>query len=206
MDDSKQQLGESLTAAVRRLRAMERRFENDSNFKERYVAFMQDYQDLGHMEPIPEAEIQVDCTRSYYLPHHGVVKEGSSTTKLRVVFDASCVTTSGASLNDLLLDAPNINTDIFDIMMEFRFHEVVFTADAVKMYRQILVHPDDRDFLRVVWRSSPDKPIQHFRLRTVTYGLKNSGFLAMAALKKAADEYEGKYPEAAERIKKKHLR
>ncbi|XP_062710724.1 uncharacterized protein LOC115256684 [Aedes albopictus] len=171
MDDSKQQLGESLTAAVRRLRAMERRFENDSNFKERYVAFMQDYQDLGHMEPIPEAEIQVDCTRSYYLPHHGVVKEGSSTTKLRVVFDASCVTTSGASLNDLLLDAPNINTDIFEIMMEFRFHEVVFTADA------------------------------HFRLRTVTYGLKNSGFLAIAALKKAADEYEGKYPEAAERIK-----
>ncbi|XP_062700456.1 uncharacterized protein LOC134284909 [Aedes albopictus] len=183
MDDSKQQLGESLTAAVRRLRAMEHRFENDTNFKERYVAFMQDYQDLGHMEPIPEAEIQVDCTRSYYLPHHGVVKEGSSTTKLRVVFHASCVTTSGASLNDLLLDAPNINTDIFDIMMEFRFYKVVFTR-------------------RRVWRSSPDKPIQHFRLRTVTYGLKNSGFLAMAALKTAADEYEGKYPEAAERIKK----
>lgn len=70
------------------------------------------------------------------------------------------------------------------------------------MYRQVLMHPDDRDFQRVVWRSSPDKPIQHFRLRTVTYGLKNSGFLAMAALKKAAEEYEGRYPEAAERIKK----
>ncbi|XP_065094995.1 uncharacterized protein LOC135716231 [Ochlerotatus camptorhynchus] len=202
MNDSKQQLGDSLTAAVRRLRAMERKFETDSSFKERYVGFMQEYQDLGHMELIPETEILVNCTKSYYLPHHGVVKEDSTTTKLRVVFDASCATTSGVSLNDLLLDAPNINTEIFDIMMEFRFFEVVFTADAVKMYRQVLTHPDNRDYLRVVWRSSPDKPIQHFRLRTVTYGLKNSGFLAMAALKTAAEEYKGKYPEAAERIMK----
>ncbi|XP_018316822.1 uncharacterized protein [Mycetomoellerius zeteki] len=35
---------------------------------------------------------------SYYLPHHPVFKETSTSTKLRVVFDGSCKTTSGISL------------------------------------------------------------------------------------------------------------
>lgn len=49
------------------------------------------------------------------------------------------------------------------------------------MYRQVLVHPDDTDYQRIVWRISPKKAIQHFRLLTVTYGLKNTGFLASGA-------------------------
>ncbi|XP_038116638.1 uncharacterized protein LOC119768917 [Culex quinquefasciatus] len=201
LDDSKCKLGESLNAATKRLRAMERKFQRDPNFKERYVAFMREYQKLGHMEEIPETEVQADCTKSYYLPHHGVVKEDSSTTKLRVVFDGSCATTTGVSLNDLLLNAPNVNADLFDVLLRFRTYPVVFTADVEKMYRQVWVHRDDTDYQRIVWRESPDEPIRHFRLLTVTYGLKNSGFLAMSALKKAAEDFEQHYPGAAERIK-----
>ncbi|XP_062703957.1 uncharacterized protein LOC134286361 [Aedes albopictus] len=202
MDDSKLKLGNSLVAATRRLRCMERRFENDSDFKQRYVAFMREYQELGHMRIVPPAEVDVDCSKAYYLPHHGVVKEDSITTKLRVVFDGSSATTTGVSLNDILLDAPNINADLFDVLLRFRSYPVVFIADIEKMYRQVLVHPGDTDYMRIVWRDSPDKPIQHFRLLTVTYGLKNSGFLAMAALHKAAEAYESTYPEAAERVVK----
>uniref|UniRef100_A0A1B0DP93 Peptidase aspartic putative domain-containing protein n=1 Tax=Phlebotomus papatasi TaxID=29031 RepID=A0A1B0DP93_PHLPP len=40
----------------------------------------------------------------FYLPHHAVFKADSSTTKTRVVFDASCKTTSGVSLNQILHD------------------------------------------------------------------------------------------------------
>ena len=163
---------------------------------------MQEYLRLGHMQLIPDSEVAVDCTKSCYLPHHGVIKEESLTTKLRVVFDGSCVTTSGASLNDLLMNAPNINADLFEALLRFRSYPIVFTADVEKMYRQVLVHPSDTDYQRIVWRDSPDKPIQHFRLLTVTYGLKNSGFLAMAALKKAAEEYGNQFPDAAERIKR----
>ncbi|XP_058446192.1 uncharacterized protein LOC131427220 [Malaya genurostris] len=202
MDDSKLKLGNSLIAATRRLRCIERKFDSDSNFKKQYLSFMQEYQDLGHMEIVPPTKIDVDCSKSYYLPHHGVIKEDSITTKLRVVFDGSCSTTTGASLNDVLLDAPNINADLFEVLLRFRSYPVVFIADIEKMYRQVLVHSDDTDYLRIVWRDSADKPVQHFRLLTVTYGLKNSGFLAMAALHKAAEVYEMIYPEAAERIKR----
>ncbi|GFW63059.1 integrase catalytic domain-containing protein [Trichonephila clavipes] len=39
----------------------------------------------------------------YFLPHHGVINDNSSTTKLRVVFDGSFKSTNGNSLNDILL-------------------------------------------------------------------------------------------------------
>ncbi|XP_070066930.1 uncharacterized protein [Drosophila virilis] len=39
----------------------------------------------------------------YYLPHHCVLMEDSTATKLRVVFDGSAATTSGHSLNDALM-------------------------------------------------------------------------------------------------------
>ena len=39
---------------------------------------------------------------SYDLPHHGVLKPQSKTTKLRVVFNGSSKIQSGKSLNDIL--------------------------------------------------------------------------------------------------------
>lgn len=45
---------------------------------------------------------------SVYVPHHAVVRESSSTTKLRVVFNASCKTRNGTSLNDYLLIGPKL--------------------------------------------------------------------------------------------------
>ena len=56
---------------------------------------------MGHLEKVPIQELET--SRNYYLPHHCVTKRSSSTTKLRVVFDASAKTTSGLPFNDYLL-------------------------------------------------------------------------------------------------------
>lgn len=45
---------------------------------------------------------------------------------------------------------------------------MVLTADVEKMYRQVLVAPDDLDLQRIVYRSNPQEPLAHYRLRTVT--------------------------------------
>lgn len=64
-----------------------------------------------------------------------MTKETSTTTKLRVVFDASAKTNTGESLNDQLLIGPKIQEDISNILIQFRFHKYALTADVEKMYR-----------------------------------------------------------------------
>lgn len=54
------------------------------------------------MEYVDAEENNVSSS-SCYLPHHVVININSTTTKFRVVFDASCKTRFGFSLNDILL-------------------------------------------------------------------------------------------------------
>lgn len=69
---------------------------------------MYEYITLGHMEL---AEHAVPENRCYYLPHHAVYKESNSSTKLRVVFNASAKTNTNVSLNDVLLKGPCIQEE-----------------------------------------------------------------------------------------------
>ena len=56
-----------------------------------------------------------------------------------MVFDASAKSSNGVSLNDTLLVGPTIHPPLIDMLLRFRLHRIVFTADAdvSKMYRAI---------------------------------------------------------------------
>ncbi|XP_062557760.1 uncharacterized protein LOC134222612 [Armigeres subalbatus] len=96
-------LGSSKEIATRRFFALERRLQANPKLMEAYSAFIEEYhQLLNHMREVVDEEIFVSCI-SYYLPHHGVEKADSTTTKPRVVIDASCSTHSGISLNQVLM-------------------------------------------------------------------------------------------------------
>ncbi|XP_063384445.1 uncharacterized protein LOC134670571 [Cydia fagiglandana] len=75
---------------------------------------------------------------------------------------------------------------------------VAFTCDIKGMYRQVLVHPDDRDYQRILWRQHTDDPIREFRLRTVTFGVSSSPFLAMRCIWKLAEETKTSHPVASQ--------
>ena len=81
---------------------MENRFQRDQKFKTVNHAFMQIYLDSGNMSLVGELSY-IDFSsieRYYFLPHHGVLKESSSTTKLRTVFNGSYKVDGAVSLND----------------------------------------------------------------------------------------------------------
>jgi hypothetical protein len=101
---------------------------------------------------------------------------------MRVVFDGSATSKSGLSLNDIMLKGPKMQPDIFNILLRFRLHRVALTADVEKMYRQVLVSEDDCDLQRIVYRSQPEEPLRHYKLKTVTYGTKSASFLATRCL------------------------
>ncbi|GFS49707.1 DUF1758 domain-containing protein [Trichonephila inaurata madagascariensis] len=72
---------------------------------------MEEYLTLGHMELVPKNDYAKK--EAYYLPHHAVLRDSSTTTKLRVVFDASAKSTTGDSLNDLQWLGPRVQRDVY---------------------------------------------------------------------------------------------
>ena len=88
-------------------------------------------------------ESEAESKPGFFLPHHPVIREESSSTRVRVVFDASCKSASGLSLNDIMLAGPTIQDDLRSIVMRSRLHPIMLIADVAKMYRQIRLHPED---------------------------------------------------------------
>ena len=139
------------------------------------------------MEVIPEEEVPVEPSKSFYLTHHAVLKELSSTTKLRVVFDGSALTTNGDSLHGNLMVGAKQQDDIFGILLRFQLHAVALSADIEKMYRQIALSKEAKDFHRIVWRPDPNEELQHLRMTRVAYGIRSSSYHSIRSLRSVAD-------------------
>ncbi|GBM16132.1 hypothetical protein AVEN_163150-1 [Araneus ventricosus] len=145
-----------------------------------YRNFVKEYVELGHMQIIGA------------MSHHGVYRADSSTTELRVVFDASAAFTSDVSLNNCLLKGGVVQDDLFSILLRFRKHKVSFTADVEKMYRKIWVNPDNCNFQRNLWKNrSCEEPSLYTLL---TYGNKSAPYLATRVLNELATDERKKFP------------
>ncbi|XP_065083901.1 uncharacterized protein LOC135706259 [Ochlerotatus camptorhynchus] len=185
-------IGESKPTALRRFTMLEGRFASKPELKTNYDSFMEEYLSLGHMRLVQGNE--PSDVPAYYLPHHPIIKEASTTTKTRVVFDGSSKTTSGFSLNDALCVGPVIQDDLLTLVIRFRKFIVAVIADIAKMYRQVLIHPDDALLQRIIWRFSSSYHLSIYELLTFTYGLAPSSFLATRTLQQLANDEGHSYP------------
>lgn len=187
-------MGKSKNIAISQFLQLERRLSKNGLLASRYNDFINEYKNLGHMTVASKDE------KGCFLPHHGVLREQSSTTKLRVVFNGSQKTSTGYSLNDLMHKGPNLQKDIQALLIKWRSYKYVFTADIEKHYRSIWLSEDQHHLQKIIWRG-PDNKLQEMSLRTVTYGTKCAPWLAMRTLKQLAIDDGHKYPEAAEVLK-----
>ena len=179
-------LGNSSNTAMNRFLSMEKRLSHNQALYTDYKKFMEEYEMLGHMSKLEDSMVPKS---NFYIPHHCVLKPSSETTKLRVVFDGSCKSSSQVSLNDIMFVGPTIQNDLLITLLRFRCHRYGLTADAVKMYRQVMVHPDDRHLQLIFWRDDKSKPVCTYTLNTVTYGTAAAPYLAIQSLQYAAERY-----------------
>lgn len=193
------QLGNSLSKATQRFLSLEKRFHKDPKLKVEYKAFIDEYLALGHATYVEPNE-NIILTNRYILPHHCVVREDKLTTRYRVVFDGSMKTTSGLSLNDIMLKGSRVQPELFDIIARFRTFRYVLTSDIQKMYRQIRVNPRDRILQNILWRDDPSLPLRCIELQTVTYGTNCAPFLATRTLNDLANQGQGSFPLAADTL------
>lgn len=128
-----------------------------------------------------------------FIYHHPVIKEDSATTQLRVVFNASCLTSNGTLLNNHLLIRPKLQKDITAIISRWRGYHYVYTADIAKMFRQILIDPADIDYQQILWRDAVSGPVKHYQLLTVTYGT-SAPYLANRVLQQLARDEGSRFP------------
>ncbi|CAH2100530.1 unnamed protein product [Euphydryas editha] len=177
-------LGNTHAIALRRFLNLEKKLQANPTLRSKYVDFMNDYLNLGHMSPCHPSTFA--NKPHFYIPHHGIFKAGSD--KLRTVFDGSSKSSNGVSLNDCLHTGPALQQDVVDIIMSFRTHPVVFSTDIRKMFRNILIHPDQRQYQLILT----------YALNTVTYGLRSSPYHAIRTLLQLADDEGHRFPQAAQ--------
>ncbi|XP_066259137.1 uncharacterized protein [Euwallacea similis] len=199
--DKSLKLGESKSIALSRLKNLEKKLEKNEELKKQYVDFMNEYETLGHMTrqgPIGNDDSMPNS--SYFLPHRAVVKD-SITTKCRVVFDASCKTSSGVSLNDTLMVGPVVQDELYAILLRLRLRKIVLSTDIKMMCRYIKIQDSERDYQKILWRANSRDPVSVYRLNTVTYGTSSAPFQATRCLVELARQNENTYPRTSEIMK-----
>ena len=157
-----------LTATLAKLRKNPTLLETYSNT----IAEQERLQIIEEVDPSKESEVG----RTYYMPHHAVIKENRETTKVRVVYDASSKE-QGVSLNEALERGTTTFTDLFAVLVRFRSYKVGLLADIEKAFLSIGVKEEDRDALRFLWTEDPhdeNANIRHMRFARVCFGIISS--------------------------------
>ncbi|XP_065658389.1 uncharacterized protein LOC136082904 [Hydra vulgaris] len=118
-----------------------------------------------------------------------------STTKLRIVFDAS---SNSPSLNDCLEKGPCLLPMLIDILIRFGTYKIAVASDIEKAFLNIAVNKNDRDFLRFLWfhnvNNSNPKVIS-YRYSRVLFGMNSSQFLLLVSIMKHLYQYKHCDPE-----------
>ncbi|XP_031348292.1 uncharacterized protein LOC116174498 [Photinus pyralis] len=130
------------------------------------------------------------------MTHHGILKRTGENSKVRVVFNPTERDAQGYSLNDYLLAGPKLQQDISVIITRFRLRPIALACDICQMFRCILVHPEDRKYFHMFWRSSPNEPIREWEHTRVIFGATSSPFLANRTIKQLTYDEGKNYPKA----------
>nr|GBM70276.1 hypothetical protein AVEN_62568-1 [Araneus ventricosus] len=193
-------LHDNYANAERRFFNLLKQFRSNLNFYKEYKQVINDQIKDGIVEKVDPNATRGE--RIYYIPHRAVLRKNHSSTKLRVVYDASSKDKNQKSLNDCLLQGPNLVPELLKVLLKFRLHRIVFTADIQKAFLQISVSCEDRDAMRFLWihdDSNLSNPkVQIYRMCRVMFGAKSSPFLLSACIKHHLRKFESEYPKTVE--------
>ena len=101
---------------MNRLISTEKRLLKDPQLTESYSEVISKYTEKSYVSEVIPSKTE---EKAWYLPHFAIVGPEKTTTKTRVVFDASAKC-NGLSLNDVICQGPKLQRDIFNVLIRFR--------------------------------------------------------------------------------------
>ncbi|GFU89751.1 uncharacterized protein TNCV_593701 [Trichonephila clavipes] len=160
--------------ARKRFLKLRSRFKNDSSLFEDYKLVVNNYLSEKIIERVPFEEENLKHN-IFYLPHRAVIRTDKTTSKLRIVFDASSHAKSQLSLNDCLHTGLNFIPNLFFLLIKFRVNPIAFVADIKMAFLMIEIDESERDFTRFFWDENPgidleNKRLDIFRMTRVLFG------------------------------------
>ena len=184
-------LPDNYALSQRRLSSLLSRLCKEPDVLKEYDSVIRDQLDRGIVEVV-NRETRPDSNRIHYIPHHAVIRRDKSTTRLRVIYDASAKS-DGASLIECLHAGPPLAQNIFDIMLRFRSHRVALVGDIEKAFLMVHIAEENKDVLRFLWVDDSDKAkpnVVVLRFTRVVFGVSSSPFVLNATIKHHIDQYE----------------
>ena len=97
-----------------------------------------------------------------------------------------------------MYSGPILQPDIIKLILGWRKDKFVVTGDIQKMYRQMLIHQNDRTYAKLLLRKSQNDEIKTFQLKTVTFGLNYAPLQAIHTLKQLSAYCKLVYPHASD--------
>jgi hypothetical protein len=190
-------LNDNKQVAEYRLQQLKRKLQKDEVLKDKYISGMNQLISKGYAE---KTNVTVESDKGkciWYLPHHPVSSK-YKLDKVRIVLDCASQF-QGRSLNDEVLQGPDLLNSLVGVLLRFREQPIAFAADVETMYYQVKVPPEQRDVLRFLWWEQGDMSTQPstFRMTVHPFGGVWSPSCANFVLKKTADDHESEFSVAA---------
>eukprot|EP00794_Sanderia_malayensis_P009391 gene9391-biopygen7530 len=188
--------------SLMRLKSQLRKLKKDPHTLQKYDEIITEQCTTGIIERVMKLEKTEN--KVHYLAHQAVVREEAETTKVRIVFDASCKSKkTGTSLNDCLHVGPPLTPLIFEILLRFRENKVALVGDIEKAFLNIEIDPKDRDFLRFLWVddcNAEEPELVVYRFNRVVFGVNSSPFLLNAVLRHHIETYVAEDPDFVSKL------
>ena len=199
--DSCLSLPDDFELSRRRLNSLFRRLKKNPDILARYDAVIREQLESGIVVPVDHHESTQNCI--HYIPHHAVLRHDKTTTKLRVVYDASAKT-DGLSLNECLFIGPSLNKKILDILLKFRMYPIAIVGDIERAFLMVRITKNDQDVLRFLWYKdvnveSPE--IVEYKFTRVVFGLGPSPYLLNATFAQHLEQFEDLFENTVNRIR-----
>ena len=110
-----------------------------------------------------------------FIPWRVVWKVNSVSTPCPLVFDASQISNTGYSLNDILAKERNNMNKLLELVIRWYIHKVAFHTDIQKMYNSIKLHEQSWCLQRYIWQQDldPTKIPEEKVIKTLIYGVQS---------------------------------
>ncbi|XP_052746952.1 uncharacterized protein LOC112052503 [Bicyclus anynana] len=154
------------------------------------------------MKKLPELVPDEQCNEPdvVYLQHHAVVLKDKSTTKVRIVIDASCSGITEVSLNNDLIVGPSLQLTLKHIILRWQNHPLCLVSDIAKIYQQVKVTPEDADQFQSIWWRDKSGTTQQDRMSRVTFRIVHAPYPAANILQQLVTNEDVYNAAAVEKI------